>query len=172
MASNGVLNRQVLVLNQNYQPLHICNVKHAMVMLYLNRVEMVEHDGAMIHTVNKSFPLPTVVRVRRYIKYRGYQVVLSRRNIMRRDAFTCQYCGKHESNLTIDHVIPKRHGGKDTWENLVAACIRCNNSKGDRTPEQARMPLLKKPKKPHYVQFLQQHIDEPIHSWKPYIFLG
>jgi len=172
MSMNGKLNRQVLVLNQNYAPLQICNVKHAIVMLYLNRVEMVESDGVMIHTVDDSFPLPTVVRVKRYIDYRGYEIVLSRKNIMRRDEFRCQYCGKHDSQLTLDHVQPKRYGGKDTWENLVTACIRCNNVKGDRTPEQAEMPLLRKPKKPHYVQFLKQHIDEPIQSWKPYIFLG
>ncbi|MCF7805417.1 MAG: HNH endonuclease [Candidatus Marinimicrobia bacterium] len=172
MSGNGILNRQVLVLNQNYEPLQICNAKHAIVMLYLNRVELVESDGVMVHSVNDEFPLPTVVRVKRYINYRGYEVVLSRKNIMRRDEFKCQYCGKHDSQLTIDHVTPKRHGGKDTWENLVTACIRCNNTKGDNTPEQANMPLLKQPKKPHYIQFLKQHIDEPIQSWKPYIYLG
>lgn len=172
MAGNGILNRQVLVLNQNYEPLQICNVKHAIVMLYLNRAEMVESDGLTIHSVNDSYPLPTVVRVKRYINYRGYEIVLSRKNILRRDEFRCQYCGQHDPQLTLDHVVPKRHGGKDTWENLVAACIRCNNVKGDRTPEQAEMPLLKQPKKPHYVQFLKQHIEEPIHSWKPYIYLG
>ncbi|HKJ66663.1 MAG TPA: HNH endonuclease [bacterium] len=172
MQGNGILNRQVLVLNQNYEPLQICDVKRAMVMLFLQKAEMVESDGAVIHTVNRTFPLPTVVRVKRYISYRGYEIVLSRKNIMRRDGFRCQYCGKKEVQLTLDHVIPKRHGGKDTWENLVTACVRCNNVKGDRTPEQAEMPLQKKPKKPHYVQFLQQHIGEPIQSWKPYIFLG
>lgn len=172
MEGNGLLNRQVLVLNQNYEPMQICNVKHAIVMLYLRKAEMVESDGAMIHSVNSSFPLPTVVRVKQYIDYRGYEIVLSRKNILRRDEFRCQYCGKHHSQLTLDHVIPKRHGGGDTWENLVTACVKCNNVKGDRTPEQAEMPLLKKPKKPHYVQFFQQHIGEPLNTWKPYIFLG
>jgi len=172
MQGNGLLNRQVLVLNQNYEPLQICNVKRAMIMLLLQKAEMVESDGAVLHSVNRSFPLPTVVRVKRYISYRGYEVVLSRKNIMRRDEFRCQYCGSTDGQLTLDHVVPKRRGGGDTWENLVAACIRCNNVKGDRTPEQAKMPLLKQPKKPHYVQFLQQHIGDPLQTWKPYIYLG
>ncbi len=172
MQAKKTLNRQVLVLNQNYEPLQICNVKRAIVMLYLQKAEVVESDGVCVHTVNEAYPLPTVVRVKRYISYRGYDIVLSRKNILRRDEFRCQYCGKHDSQLTIDHVIPKRHGGKDTWENLVTACVQCNNVKGDRTPDQAKMPLVKRPKKPHYVQFLQQQIDDPIQTWKPYIFLG
>jgi len=171
MESNGILNRQVLVLNQNYRPLQICNVKRAVLMLYLNRAEMVESDGDVIRSVSKSFPLPTVVRVKRYIKYRGYSVVLSRKNIIRRDDHQCQYCGKRGVPLTIDHVMPKRRGGKDTWENLVTACIDCNNAKGDRTPEESHMPLMKEPKRPHYVEFLKKHIGKPLESWRPYIFL-
>lgn len=172
MNGNSILNQHVLVLNQNYEPLQICNVQRAMVMLFLDRVEMVEKDGGFVHTVTKKYPMPSVVRVKRYIKYHGFEIVLSRKNILRRDGYRCQYCGKHYHHLTIDHVIPKRRGGKDTWENLVSACVRCNNFKGDRTPEEADMPLLKKPKKPHFVQFLRQQVGNPKQSWRPYIFMS
>ena len=97
--------------------------------------------------------------------------MLSRKNVLRRDRHRCQYCRSND-RLTIDHVIPKSRGGKDTWENLVAACVPCNNRKGSRTPEEAGMPLLRKPFRPSHVMFIRDYIGRLDDKWKPYLFLA
>jgi 5-methylcytosine-specific restriction endonuclease McrA len=165
------LNRNVLVLNQNYEPIAICNVKKAIILVYLGKAEIVEHLDIEVRAVSFSMPFPSVVRLQIYI-YRPYTpIILSRKNILCRDRHTCQYCGKKNLPLTVDHVIPKQFGGKHVWENLVCACIRCNNRKGNRTPEQVNMRLLKKPKKPSHLFFLQFFIEKPHSNWRPYLFL-
>jgi 5-methylcytosine-specific restriction endonuclease McrA len=95
---------------------------------------------------------------------------LSRRNIIKRDGNKCAYCGKKETNLTIDHILPKARGGKDTWENLVASCVRCNNKKGDRTPEEAGLELNVRPYKPNYIMFLKNSVGTVESSWKQFLF--
>ena len=142
----NVLNKNVLVLNQNYEPLSVCSAKRAFLLLYMGKAEMIEKcDGLKIHSVVQSFPLPSVVRLWRYVKSPRKKVLLTRRNIIIRDNHTCCYCGTTKGPMTVDHVIPKHLGGTDSWENLVCACEKCNNKKGDRTPAQAGMKLLKKP---------------------------
>lgn len=165
------LNRNVLVLNQNYEPVSICDARKAIVLVYLGKAEIVERLDAEVRSVRYSIPFPSVVRLQIYI-YRPFTpVVLSRKNVLRRDHHTCQYCGKKTAPLTVDHIIPRHLGGKHVWENLVCACIRCNNSKGNRTPEQAEMPLNKKPGKPSHLFFPQFFIEKPHDSWRPYLFL-
>jgi 5-methylcytosine-specific restriction endonuclease McrA len=167
------LDKSVLVLNQNYEPVAICNVKKAIILIYLGKAEVVEQLASQeIRAVSISMPFPSVVRLQVYI-YRPYKpVILNRKNILRRDRLTCQYCGKKNQPMTVDHIIPKQFGGKQTWENLVCACVRCNNKKRNRTPEQAGMKLLKKPGKPTHLFFLQFFIEQPHHSWRPYLFLN
>jgi 5-methylcytosine-specific restriction endonuclease McrA len=92
--------------------------------------------------------------------------------VLRRDGHQCQYCGIRKGPLTLDHVIPKMRGGIDSWENLVAACVKCNNKKGSRTPDEANMPLLKKPKRPNFLFFMQYFIGMNEESWKPYLYLN
>ncbi len=99
------------------------------------------------------------------------RVMLSRKNILRRDNHKCQYCGRSDLPLTIDHVIPKSKGGQDTWENLVAACIKCNNKKGDRTFEEANMQLIRKPFRPSHIMFLKNFVGQVDERWKPYLYL-
>jgi 5-methylcytosine-specific restriction endonuclease McrA len=165
------LDRNVLVLNQNYEPIAICNARKAVILVYLGKAEIVEHFDMKICSVSYSMPFPSVVRLQLYI-YRPYTpVILSRKNIIRRDRNTCQYCGKKHLPLTVDHIIPRQYGGKHTWTNLVCACIRCNNRKGSQTPEQAGMSLLKKPQKPSKLFFLQFFIEKPPETWRPYLFL-
>jgi 5-methylcytosine-specific restriction endonuclease McrA len=165
------LNRNVLVLNQNYEPISICNAKKAIVLVYLGKAEIVERLDTEVKSVRSSIPFPSVVRLQIYI-YRPFTpVVLSRKNVLRRDHHTCQYCGKANAPLTVDHIIPRHLGGKHSWENLVCACVRCNNAKGNRTPEQADLQLLKKPRKPSHLFFLQFFIEKPHDSWRPYLFL-
>lgn len=165
------LNRNVLVLNQNYEPIAVCNARKAVILVYLGKAEIVESLGLEIRSISFSMAFPSVVRLQIYI-YKPYTpVILSRRNIHRRDRSTCQYCGKKTAPLTIDHIIPRNFGGKDTWDNLVCACLRCNNRKGNRTPDQAGMKLLKKPNKPSRLFFLQFFMDKPHETWRPYLFL-
>ena len=166
------LNRNVLVLNQNYEPIAICDAKKAIILVYLGKAEIVERLDYEVRSMSISMPFPSVVRLQIYI-YRPYTtVILNRKNVIRRDRHTCQYCGKKNVPLTIDHIIPKQFGGKHSWENLVCACVRCNNRKGNRTPEQANMKMLKKPNKPSYLFFLQFFIEKPHESWRPYLFLN
>ena len=98
-------------------------------------------------------------------------VEISRKNILVRDNYTCQYCGKQNKSLTVDHVIPKFRGGQDTWENLVAACKECNKTKGERNSEEAGMPLAKKPKRPNRIHYFQRYVKERQIDWRPYLFM-
>jgi 5-methylcytosine-specific restriction endonuclease McrA len=97
--------------------------------------------------------------------------MLTRKNIIKRDSHRCQYCGRAAAPMTVDHVIPKKRGGKDEWENLVCACTNCNNKKGDRTPEQAGMILMRPPKRPNHLTYIQQFIGSQESRWRRYLFL-
>lgn len=166
------LNRNVLVLNQNYEPIAVCNAKKAIILVYLGKAEIVESLNHRVRSISTSIPFPSVVRLQIYI-YRPYiPVILSRKNIIKRDHHKCQYCGKKNVALTVDHIVPRQLGGHDSWENLICACVRCNNKKGNRTPDQANMQLMKRPKKPSRLFFLQFFIEKPHESWRPYLFLN
>jgi 5-methylcytosine-specific restriction endonuclease McrA len=99
------------------------------------------------------------------------RILLSRKNVLRRDGQRCQYCGNRDS-LTVDHVYPKSRGGPDTWENLVAACVPCNNRKGNRTPDEANMKLRRRPFRPSHVMFIRDYVGSLEETWKPYLFLA
>ncbi|RNC84686.1 MAG: HNH endonuclease [Balneola sp.] len=165
------MNANVLVLNQDYQPLSICSVQRSMKLLFLEKAELLHDDPEKeLRTPRDAYQYPSVIRLRSYIRIPYTKVVLSRRNVMRRDNFECQYCGSR-SNLTIDHVIPKSRGGGDTWENLATACERCNVKKGNKTPREAEMPLRSKPYRPIPITFFRDYngfVQEP---WKPYLYM-
>lgn len=167
-----LINRNVLILNQTYEPLQICNVKHAVKLVLLQKASIVKTvNHQVLRTVNITYPVPSIIRIQKYIRIRQWEAVLNKENIFRRDNYTCQYCGTKTSPLTVDHIIPKVLGGKESWTNLVTACVSCNNRKGDRTPEQAGMPLIKKPGKPHRLYTLQKFAESPFNEWRPYLFL-
>lgn len=162
----------MLVLNQNYEPLGICTLEKAIILLWLGKAEMVEaKPNRAIHTARAAWPWPSVVRLSSYIRLPYKKVELSRRNILRRDGHRCAYCGRSTPPLTVDHVIPRSRNGGDVWENLVAACVRCNNKKGNRTPEEAGMPLRLKPFRPNYVTFLRTTVGTVAQEWEPYLFM-
>ena len=150
-----MLSQSVLVLNQNYEPIAICSAKKAVVLMFLEKANMVESYAKKIHSISIEIPYPSVIRLSRYIRKPFQKVSMNRRNIIKRDKNICQYCAKNHQPMTIDHIIPKSAGGLDTWENLVCACMRCNNIKGDRTPDKAGMKLIKKPRKPSHLFYLQ-----------------
>ncbi len=161
------------MLNNNYEPLSICNVKKAICLLYLGKAELIAaSDGRLLRSVTFTMPLPSIVRLSVYVHVPYKRIVLSRKNILRRDGHRCQYCGRSDVSLTVDHVVPKARGGDETWENLVAACVRCNNAKGDRTPVEAHMVLRRKPIRPSHVMFLRDYAGDVDEEWKPYLFMN
>ncbi len=167
-----MLNRPVLLLNQNYEPLSVCRTKRALILVLTRKAEPVENSGKELHTVNMSIPIPSVLRLNYYVRVRRREVPLTKRNILRRDNNTCQYCGVRDGVMTTDHVTPKALGGADSWENMVCACAKCNALKGNRTPAQANMRLLSKPKAPHYVTFAINALGEIPDVWRQYLFLS
>lgn len=164
---------RVLVLNQSYEPLSVCSVQKAVILLYLRKADIVvEHPSRCIHTVSSTYPFPSVIRLAHYRRVSFRQVLLSRKNILRRDGHRCQYCGGTTAPLTVDHVVPRARGGTDTWENLVTACLPCNNRKRDHTPERAGMTLRSIPRRPSRVSLIVhslRHVDE---RWKPFLFIS
>ncbi len=163
----------VLVLNQNYEPITVCTLKKAIILIILDKVEVImNNDGRYIQGVRIRIPCPSIVRLTSIVHRNRNGVNLTRKNIMKRDGFQCQYCGVRHQPLTVDHIIPKVRGGRDTWENLVTACIQCNNKKGDRSPADADMTLMKKPRKPHPLYFIYSRAGQVSEQWKPYLFLS
>ncbi|MBM3497184.1 MAG: HNH endonuclease [Armatimonadetes bacterium] len=142
---------QVLVLNLNYEPLNICSFRRALGLLFLDKATVLETNGEVVRSERLELRVPSVVRLNYLVKRPRPELRMSRRSVLARDAFTCQYCGRQAEPLTIDHVVPRVNGGAHTWENLVCSCIRCNNTKGHRTPAQAGMKLLRSPRRPRFV---------------------
>ena len=169
--ATSVINSSVLLLNQNYEPLQVCSARRAVVLLFQGKAEMIETaDGIKIRTISREYALPSVVRLWHYRKVPHKRIMLTRKNIITRDNNRCQYCGSTKGPMTIDHVIPKRVGGDDSWENLVCACAKCNNKKGDHTPEQAEMQIMKKPIRPTFITFIQRNISIA-DRWRPFLFM-
>ena len=166
------MNAHVLVLNQDFSALTVCSVQRAVILVHLHKADVVEAlPRRRMRSTSVSLPWPSIVRLRYYVRvpYRG--IMLSRKNILRRDGHACQYCGTRE-RLTVDHVLPKSRGGTDTWKNLVAACIRCNNRKGNRTPEEAGLSLRRSPFRPSHVMFIRDYVGTLEETWKPYLFMN
>ena len=171
-ARDHVLDRHVLVLNQNYEPLSVCSARRAFVLVFLGKAEVVEaSDGERIRSVYESFTLPSVVRLAVYIRVPQKRVLLSRKNILKRDGHRCMYCGTREGRMTVDHILPRLRGGRDVWENLICACHPCNNQKGNRTPAEAGMPLRGRARRPTHITFIQRFIGIRDKRWRPYLFL-
>ncbi len=160
---------RVLVLNIDYSPITICSVERAFLLIFLNKADFVsQNKDKFLHSVSQSFPMPSVIKLKRYIHipYRG--VMLSRDNVFKRDGYKCLYCGS-KKDLTLDHVLPKARGGKTSWNNLATACKICNSKKGDYLPEEMNMNLLRKPFKPSYVMFLRDFSGYDYMEWKPFL---
>ena len=137
---------QVLVLNASYEPLNITSWRRAMVMMLKGKAESIEDN--FTRKIREGTYLPTVIRLKYYVKVPFRQLPLTRKNIFYRDSHRCQYCGNTKGQLSIDHVVPRSRGGLDTWENVVTSCLPCNVAKGNRTPQEANMPLRNTPRRP------------------------
>ncbi|WP_337845824.1 HNH endonuclease [Thermus sp.] len=159
---------RVLVLNATYEVLGLASIKRSVLLVLGGGAEMVAESGRYLHTPSTRIPVPSVIRLKRLVRRGPSRVPLNRRNVLRRDRYTCQYCGRQGGDLTVDHVLPKSRGGRSTWENLVAACRACNLKKGDRTPEEAGMRLLRSPRAPKTPLFLADLKEIP-EAWKPFL---
>lgn len=145
---------EVLVLNSDYEPLHVCNVRRALALVHLGKAEVLHAEDRLVRTTGVDWPSPTVLKLRHHVRRPLPQLRLSRRSVFARDNYQCQYCGTCGRDLTIDHVVPKRLGGGATWENLVACCRRCNSKKGDKVLEKSGMRLRREPRRPRYVPYI------------------
>ena len=165
-----------LILNKDgnplsLMPLSVVSWQTAIRLLTTGKVRMVkEHAEWIVNSPSISMNVPSVLITSDYIKWNRH-IKYNRNNVLLRDDYTCQYCGATGVELTIDHVIPKVLGGEDSWTNLVTACVKCNNKKGNKTPEQAGMKLLNKPRKVHRIHTLQKFLDSPIEEWRPFLFM-
>jgi 5-methylcytosine-specific restriction endonuclease McrA len=166
-----VLDGNVLVLNQNYEPLNVCSARRALLLIFRGKAQTVEASDQAVRTVETRFTLPSVVRLENYVRAPRRSVVLSKRNILRRDGQQCQYCGVRHKVMTVDHIVPRRLGGPATWENLVCACAACNTKKGDHTPEKVGLCLRRQPKRPNNVNFIRNFLGVSDKRWKPYLFV-
>lgn len=172
------LNGRVLLLNQTYEPLGTVSVARAVIMVWKNSVTVEEwDDGRVLRTPRAEFPVPSVIRRRTYINVRRRREAsgMRRLRIYMRDKFRCQYCGerKQPAELTLDHILPRSRGGDNRPVNIVAACLSCNNRKGSRTPEEARMPLLttQSALRVRLERVVLCHYAEARPEWRKYIFM-
>lgn len=196
--SARVLDTNVLVLNRFYMAIRVVNVRRALTLLYRDCAEVIDCDDGQyvsydfdswcelsqlaatdkqadedyLQAVDFEIKVPRIARLTRFDRMPAQAVRFNRRNLFARDEYRCQYCGKVEpaAKLSLDHVVPRSHGGATTWENIVCSCLRCNSRKGGRTPQQAHMKLLSHPAKPRFNPLMTYAIDDPRYeSWKTFL---
>ena len=168
---SAFLNRRVLVLNQSYEPIMVIGARRAIILILSEKVDALENYRELIHSVYLTLPLPSVIKLKQYARIRRKDIVLSRKNILKRDNHTCQYCGIRSVPMTIDHIIPRQRGGEDSWYNLVAVCVACNTRKGNRRPREVQMKLVKRARKPTMILHLQKFVKQFQGTWRPYLFM-
>jgi 5-methylcytosine-specific restriction endonuclease McrA len=168
------LQKPVLVLNASYEPINVCAARRALVLVLKGVASAEEHSPSSVHSTRRTVQLPSVIRLLEYRRIPHQTRALSRKNILMRDRYTCQYCQKTlpSSEMTLDHVIPRSRAGETTWENLVACCHHCNNRKGCRTPEEAGMRLTRSPRpfSLHTSRHLMRLLGKSDEQWRKYLF--
>jgi 5-methylcytosine-specific restriction endonuclease McrA len=174
MISSTRLQKPVLVLNASYEPINVCAARRALVLVLKGVASAEEHSPMLVHAARRTMQLPSVIRLLEYRRIPHQTRALSRKNILMRDRYTCQYCLKTlpSSEMTLDHVIPRSRAGETTWENLVACCHHCNNKKGCRTPDEAGMKLTRQPRpfSLHTSRHLMRLLGKSDEQWRKYLF--
>jgi len=161
---------QVLVLNASFEPLNVCSVRRAHVLVFKGRAEVLEALERPLASAAASFPRPHVIRLLTYVRVpRLVQRKISRRALFARDGWRCVYCGSASSRLTLDHVIPRSRGGGSDWENVVTSCAPCNLRKGDRMLHEVQMELPRPPRAPAPVLFIRLAAPKVPHRWERYL---
>lgn len=194
--SNVLIQKPVLVLNRLWQAINVCSAERALALLFTGHAQVVcEQDGEfntfsfgewcdfsnrydgdeIIRTISIRIRVPRIILLLFFDRLPNKEVKFTRHNIFERDHSTCQYCGKRfdRKDLNIDHVVPRQRGGLTNWTNVVCSCVDCNRRKANRTPEEARMRLVKKPKKPKWRPFIEiQFVKTADHSWRHFLDLA
>lgn len=169
------MDTRTLLLNSWMMPHAVLNWNEAVTLVYQEKVDVLEEYDETVSSPSTTYFVPAVMRLRKTVASVKKGVKFSRVNVFTRDGFRCQYCGekKNMKELNYDHVIPRRQGGPTVWENIVTSCYPCNDRKGGRTPEQAKMFLLRKPAKPHALPLHSVYLDTSRipEAWKPYLNL-
>ncbi len=161
----------VLVLNASYEPINVCTVRRAAVLVLKERAEVLERREGSIHSERLDLDRPCVIRLVRYVRVPRdvHRRKITRRAVLARDAYTCQYCGREAAGLTVDHVIPRSRGGQHTWENVVAACRPCNTAKRDRLLSETTMVLRRRPSVPRELTWITVAVGTIPPHWEPYL---
>ncbi|HEU5373382.1 MAG TPA: HNH endonuclease [Gaiellaceae bacterium] len=162
--------QQVLVLNASYEPLNVCSLRRAHVLVFKGKAEVVEELDRPLRSATDTFQWPHVIRLVHYVRVpRLVQRKISRRALFARDNWRCVYCGTAGGRLTLDHVIPRSKGGDSTWENVVTSCAPCNLRKGNRLPHEVQMELSARPRPPAPVLFIRLATPKIPQRWEQYL---
>jgi 5-methylcytosine-specific restriction endonuclease McrA len=167
----GTSSGRVLVLNASYEPINVCTVRRAAVLILKNRAEVLEQGDWSLHSESLTLPRPVVIRLITYVRIprNAHRRKITRRAVFARDRWTCQYCGHERGSLTVDHVIPRSKGGASSWDNIVTCCAPCNRRKGDRLPKQANMTPVRPPCAPSSTIFIHVATPSIPAVWEQYL---
>ena len=162
---------RVLVLNASYEPINVCTVRRATVLLLKARAEVIEKGEGALHSEHLALDRPCVIRLMRYVRIPRdvHRRKITRKAVLARDAYTCQYCGRQANGLTVDHVIPRSRGGSSEWDNIVTSCAPCNRKKGNRLPREAQMHPVRRPSPPGPTVFIRIASPRIPLAWEPYL---
>jgi len=165
--------RKVLILNQTSEPLQVCTARRAVLLLFSGKAERVEDTSHLIRSPSTAIALPSVIRLQRFVRLPAHPTIsFNKKNIFKRDGYTCQYCGRNSGErMTIDHIIPKSLGGRTVWDNVVSACRGCNLRKGNKTLHEVGMHLLRKPRRPRSAAVLgiMAYASAQHEIWRKYL---
>jgi 5-methylcytosine-specific restriction endonuclease McrA len=162
---------RVLVLNATYEPLNVCTVRRALVLLLKEKAEVIERGEGVLHSETMQIDRPDVIRLITFVRVPRdvHRRRITRKAVLARDAWTCQYCGRNKPGLTVDHVIPRSRGGESIWENIVASCASCNRRKGNNLPREVRMHPRSRPRPPGPTVFIRVAAPRAPSTWEPYL---
>lgn len=162
---------RVLVLNATYEPLNVCTMRRALVLVLKQKAEVLECGEELLRSETMELEEPEVIRLVSFVRVPRdiHRRRITRKAVLARDAWTCQYCGSRKPGLTVDHVIPRSRGGASEWDNIVAACAPCNRRKGNRTPHEARMHPANRPRPPGPTVFIRIAAPRIPVAWETYL---
>jgi 5-methylcytosine-specific restriction endonuclease McrA len=162
---------RVLVLNASYEPLNVCTVRRALVLILKEKAEVLERGDDVLRSETMRIDRPEVIRLITFVRVPRdiHRRRITRKAVLARDGWTCQYCGTDKHSLTVDHVIPRSRGGESVWENIVASCAPCNRRKGNRLPQEIRMHPKRRPRPPGPTVFIRIAAPRTPEAWEPYL---
>jgi 5-methylcytosine-specific restriction endonuclease McrA len=169
--ARGATRERVLVLNATYEPINVCTVRRAAVLVLKSKAEVIERGKGALRSERLALDRPVVIRLITYVRVPRdvHRRKITRKAVLARDSWTCQYCGKSRPGLTVDHVVPRSRGGESVWENIVASCGPCNRKKGNRTPREASMHPKRHPRPPGPLVFIRISSPRIPDAWERYL---